>query len=305
MPQSTQVLPGTAEREVQPARYDFERPPRLASNQARVLNRLHQSVCSLWEGTMQALTHSPAAIEPLPPAEQDSDWLLDQPLVAAVFAVGAHTFHGGLCFERPLAFALVELVLGSRQASPTPDRPLSEIEQALLRRAAERLMHDYGRSWRRLGEADFRVQDMRSGAGLSTLVGSAGVCVCSFRVQVGGVSGQVHLALPMPEADPLLARLSIETWVSGPQRAEENGAVAELLQESRIPVRAVLGGFCATVAEVARLQPGSLLFLPGVDQDAVTVHVADQPRFTARPCQQHGGLVLKITEAFAPEESQQ
>lgn len=282
------------------ARFDLLHPPRLSPNQVRVLNLLHERVAGLWEMSLAAATHTEVTVTSQPAQESDGALLTAQSLVAVSFNASPHSFRGALCFELPLAFALVQHALGS-QLTDTPERPLTELETAVLRRVCERLVGDYARTWRRLGELELRTGDVRAGAAVGQLAGSAGVCLGGLQVTVGESSGIAYCCLPMPEASPLLSLLSIQAWVSGSPSGTQ-AEMMELLKESAISVRAVLGTVQTTLGEICQLGVGDLLLLPGCDQHSVTLEISAQPKFRGKLHEHHGSLVVQLTTAFASEE---
>lgn len=284
------------------ASYDFQRPPRLSPSQVRVLGRLHEQVAAQWEAVLSSAAQCPVQVRALAAAEDDGSRLFAEPLAAVTFTISPHGGRGGLCFDPSLAFALVECSLGGKPNGQAPNRLPTELELSLLRRIAERLLPEYSRTWRRLAEAELRIGDTRTGSALAGLVGHAGVCIAPFQVTLGSLTAELSVCLPMPEADCLLSHLSLQAWISGRHSADGQPVVLDLLQESRVPVRAVLGSLTVSLADLLTLQPGDVVCLPGMSDQAVTLCVADQPKFFGKPCQQHGSLVIQLHTAFASEE---
>ncbi len=102
------------------------------------------------------------------------------------------------------------------------------------------------------------------------------------------------MCLPLAPADPLLRKLSLEAWVSEGVAQEDQPQILSALEGTRISVQAVLGNVSLTLGEVAKLSVGSLVFLPGADEESVTVHVGERPKFSGKVRRHQGRLVVEL-----------
>ncbi len=210
------------------------------------------------------------------------------------FRASPITFAGLLCVELPLAFALVECALGGPGVTDPPNRGLSALEGNLLRRLLTPLLEAFAEQWARLAEIEFSPQGVRGQEDLTRLLARAPYQVCPFHVRAPGISGHLWIGLPLAPAEPLLRRLSLEAWVSEGLAEEDQPQILSALEDTRISIQAVLGDVSLTLGEIARLSVGSLVFLPGADEESVTVHVGDRPKFTGKVRRHQGRLVVEL-----------
>jgi flagellar motor switch protein FliM len=274
---------------------DLQRSPGLAGAQARVLGLLGQEVATAWEPALRALLPGEPNLRALPVEPSGAQALATRPLAAVGFDLAPYGCQGLLCLDPALAFGLVEWALGSRHLGPPPDRPLTALESALLRRLATPLLAEYGTAWGRLAELACTPTEVLSAEEAQRRLTEIDSCVCPFEVAAEGVSGLLWVCLPLAGAEPLLSRLSLETWVSGSSTPGQEPQLLAVLEASRIAIRAVLGTTPVTLGEVSRLTAGDLIFLPGMDEQSVSIHISDRPRFVGKVRDHHGRLVVELT----------
>ncbi len=263
----------------------------LSSAQVRVLNLLGQSVVGAWGEVLRVILPGDVSVRALPPTPEAAG--IPEEAVALSFVTDTPPATGVLCVARELAFALLEGALGSVRLTAAPERPLTALEDRLLRRLAAPLLEHYAQQWERLLPLQFRVEEAQEQQA-RRLSRDPEYYLCPFEVTGLACSGGLWIALPLTGAAPLLDRLTVEAWVSGPELEAEAPRVLAALEESRVSVRAVLGEVALTLGEVARLTPGDLVFLPGLDEQSVRVQVADRPKFSGKVRHRQGRLVIEL-----------
>jgi flagellar motor switch protein FliM len=231
------------------------------------------------------------AEEPAPPSPDDI-------AVAVSSDAAPFGFRVGLCFDRSVAFALVETSLGGTEVSQAPDRPLSRIEVGIVHHVANQLMAGYAACWAPLARLETARSELLPEDQVRGLSGRDGVCTARFEVSVGEATGTICVLLPLPDADPLLHELNLERWLCGEDADRDTSGLGRLLRGSHLPVSAVLGSIPAKVGDIASVAPGDVLLLPGIEDDSCLLRVGDHLKFSGAACQDHGRLVVSITSVL-------
>ena len=102
-----------------------------------------------------------------------------------------------LCMvDRPLAFLLIDRLLGGSGAPAVPDRGLSEIEGTVLQRAIAALLPDLQHAWEPVCGVVPRLEYLERQADTTGLLAPDARLVCAaFAVAAGGATGYLYLAL--------------------------------------------------------------------------------------------------------------
>ena len=282
--QNLEAAPETAE-------YALGGRPALPTGQSRVLGLLCHETAAAWSGLLDPLLPGGVQVQALTNGESYGD----RPVAAVLeFHASPVVFTGLLCVELPLAFALVECALGASAITEPPDRGLTPLEGGILRRLLAPLVESFAQQWHRLAPVEFVPTDFRGREELDHVLARTPTQVCPFRVRTPGLSGHLWIGLPLTQAEPLLRKLSLEAWVSEVVSQEDHPQILSVLEESRMSVRAVLGSVSLTLGEISKLTVGSLVFLPGVDEESVTILVGDRPKFTGKVRRHQGRLVVEL-----------
>jgi flagellar motor switch protein FliM len=288
--------------------------PGLSAGHVRLLNLLsHEMATALSVTAGDMLPGKTVVVSPLPAIVTPKSALRDGDVAASqegaealgigiAFAATPYPFQGELLLDRRIGYALLEHALGGDRLTSPPVRQDTPLERRLLGKLAAPLLTACEQAWSRFAPVRFSPLEA---AGPSHR-GQA--CLCPFQVSAGEVEGRLCLSLPLPEATPLLAQLTVEAWVSGgttevprgPDDAAsptgEGTSLLSALQDSRVPLRAVLGTRLLALGELLRLAAGDLVFLPGLEEEAVTVHIADRPKFVGQVRHHRGRLVVELLD---------
>jgi len=192
----------------------------------------------------------------------------------------------GLCLleVRPrLGLTIVDRLMGGPACDVNPERPITEIEQALLDQVTQIILGEWCGHWA-------KIQDLRpllighesSGRFLQTASPDTVMLVLSMEARVGDCTERLQLAIPSHSLEPLIRALARET---DPPVAEPTSPPPPLpawkskLDDVRVPVSAEWSDLELTARELAALKPGDLLRLDPCSLSKITVKLGGLPRF--------------------------
>ena len=289
--------------------WSFSRPARLARERRLIFESALGETARTWQSWLSSRLQMSVevaadAVEPVPLSE----WLesFDEPSAAFGFRLGGRAHGSGVIdLGAGFAFALVDRLLGGSGDPLGPRRPLTALEQALVRGPVERLLGDWRDACRDRFVLDPKVTTYEPSPGtISIAVSDAPILVSHLAVRSPAFSGLVAIGVPLAAIEPLLVAAPA---ASAPAMAP--GARARLeqgLQLARVTLSLRLPAVRLAARTVLQLAPGQVIET-GIPVDGqVEVHVNGRACFTGSLGQRRRHLALRITQAVqagAPNEA--
>ena len=202
----------------------------LAADQIAVVDALYRRFARSAAESLTALARTPfqfrlAAVERLPWGELRARWAAPAALASVVLDPLPGT---ALCaVDRPLAFLLIDRLLGGRGAPLVPERGLSEIEGTVLQRGLTALLADLQRAWAPVCTVVPRLEYLERQADAADLLAPGTRLVCAtFAAAASGQAGQLFLAA----AEASLAAIGHRLLAHGmPARRPSHAALADAM----------------------------------------------------------------------------
>jgi flagellar motor switch protein FliM len=209
---SEQATAYSRRRRGEPRTYDFRRPVRLARDHAHLLRIAMQTfgrqsstvlttslrvVCTLGSPVVEELSY-----------DEYLTGLPDQ-TVCAVVTLEPWAGKSLLSFELPALLAVVDHMLGGPGAAQQPDRPLTDIEQALLRHLLTRMLRELSYALEPLGPPQPELQGLESNPGFAQAAAPTDpVVLARMELVIGERTSNASLCIPFASLEPALDRLS-------------------------------------------------------------------------------------------------
>ena len=295
--------------------YDFKRPERVSKDQIRALEALHdgfaRNLGASLSGYLRTIVEvSVSHIEQL----TYSEFIHSLPNPTCFNLLRAEQLNGRFCLElSPLiVYPIIDRLLGGSNADLfIPQRPLTQIEQRLVQRITDRCTHHLSEAWQALVPLTFVVDDFESNPQLVQIVPpNETVVVVGFELKMGSRAGTMTLCIPYGVIEPVISRLSQQSWLSYDQRRGGGKAVEDKLGKSlcnaRVELRAVLARTTITMDELMNLQPGDVLTTEKAVGGSVTVQIEGKNKFVGTFGQFRGSKAVRVTSVLGkappPEE---
>jgi flagellar motor switch protein FliM len=209
---SDQATAYSRRRRGEPRTYDFRRPVRLARDQAHLLRIAMQT---FGRQSSTVLTTSLRVVSTLgsPEIEELSydEYLTGLPdqTVCAVVALEPWAGKSLLSFELPALLTMVDHLLGGPGAAQQPDRPLTDIEQALLRHLLGRMLRELSYALEPLGPLGPELQSLESNPGfVQAAAPTDPVVLARMELTIGERTSNASLCIPFASIEPALNRLT-------------------------------------------------------------------------------------------------
>jgi flagellar motor switch protein FliM len=274
--------------------YDFKRPDKFSKDQIRILHMVLESFARSWatflSGKLRTLVYIEiSSIDQLPYEEFVRSTFA--PSVISAFFMEPLEGNAILDISIPVAFAIIERLVGGVGSADTGIRELTEIEEALIENVVTDALRILRNAMSDIVPVSPRLDAIEYNPQFTQIVPpSEMVLFVSMEARMGENRGMVGLCLPYIMLEPILTELSTERFF---KRVKEDQAevqkhadvIIKALGPTSLDLRAEIGKIELTVREVLDLEPGDIITLPARLNDLFTVFVGDDPtvRFFARP----------------------
>ena len=199
-------------RRGEPRTYDFRRPVRLARDQSHLLRVAMQTFARqgstvLTTSLRIVCTLGTVVIEELSYDEYLSG--LPEQAVCGVVALEPWSGRSLLTFEAPTLLTAVDHMLGGPGSATQPDRPLTDIEQALVRQLLGRVLRELSYALEPLGAIKPELVTLESNPGfVQAAAPTDPVVVARMELTIGERTSSASLCIPYATLAPVLERLS-------------------------------------------------------------------------------------------------
>ncbi len=286
--------------------YDFRRPNRIAREQVRTLQMLHDGFARNLTTSLSAYLRSVLDVQ-LTSVEQLSygEFMLSvtAPAVLGIFEMAPLKGGAVLDVNPSLVFPMIDRILGGTGRAAAQIRELTEIERALATRIFRKLVSDLQQAWSQLGRFECRLLNVETNPQFVQLTSPNDlVILITFDMHLGEVTGVLNLCLPFATLEPVLPKLMTQRWFGTPLPAADGGAVSKEiethLRATRLDLRAVLEPFEVPIGELTRWKPGDVLPLPWENDLKVVLEVGGKPRFAGRAGRKQRKRAVEIVSAL-------
>ncbi len=292
------------------SRYDFKRPNRISKNVLQSLHFLHERYARNLSLDLSAYLRTISDIVLLSVDQLSyAEFLMSLPETTCINVVKIVPQGGTLAFEvnPTLVFAVIEKLMGGSSETPTLNREITPIEQALIEGFIDMALKDLHEAWRTIGETRFDLDRRETSPQLVQIVApNEIVVVIVFEVKVGQTSGMMNLCIPAIYLEPFAVELRQEHQTDITTRMSE----ADYHRIDEVIARAVAGlsaDLCRqrmTIRQILALKEGDLFPLGADLHQSVTVSVEGIPKFRAVFGARKGRKAVRIEAPIVDEDAE-
>lgn len=282
--------------------YDFRRPDRFSKEQIRALLLVHEHVARAMSTGLAAFYRGlvQVAVSELR-QETYAEFIDNLPNPGAVAVLAFPPLEGRalLGLDPDVAFPLLDRMFGGPGEPMAAVRPLTDIEQTVIRRVFDALARGIGDAWSQLVTVQPAVESLETNpAYLQLAAPNEVVLSVPLSVQMGPHQGYLRLGLPYVLLEPVLPRLSAGPWLGAHRRPAPEPELRQLLGRVEVTLAACLGGTRLRLSEVMGLEVGDVIQLRHRRDRPVAVLVEGVPKFWAQAGRVENRLAVRIVGPF-------
>jgi flagellar motor switch protein FliM len=290
--------------------YDFKRPERISKEQMRTLQTMHETFARNFGAAASGFLRAIVEVRVVHALQMSyAEFAAGLMNPTSFNLVKGPPLNGAFCLElSPLAtYPIIDRLLGgSGKDLFVPQRPVTMIEQRLIQKILNRALQVLSEAWSTVAPIQFELGEMESNPQLMQIVPPNEVVVgILFEVKLGNRAGMMNFCIPYNTIEPIMDRLSAQTWAM-PQRQEDAAKFGQRLARelggARMQLEATLAETSMTLSELMNLEIGDLILTGKTPGDPVVLSVEGRPKFFANVGQHRGARALRIARAVTIED---
>ncbi|MCX7841521.1 MAG: flagellar motor switch protein FliM [Clostridia bacterium] len=289
--------------------HDFKRPSKFAKDHLKTLHIINENysrlVTNFLSGYLRTLVQvDVVSVESLQYMEFTNS--ISNPVVLGV--VDFSPLNGQIILEMApnIAYALIDRILGGRGTSLDKVRGFTEIELAIIERIIIQILNLMREPWENVITIRPRLEKIETNAQFAQIISpNEMVALVTLSGHVGEVEGMINICIPHMVVEPILSKLSTRLWFSSIEKEstrETKQSIEIKIENTKVPVRAVLGRTTINVSECIELQVGDVIPLDTLVNGDLEVLVGDLLKFYATPGVRKNKVSVRITEVVRKED---
>ena len=295
------VAAGAREKRIRP--YNFWSPDRFSKDQMRAVELVHEDLAERLTSSLPAYLHTifrPRLIH----IEQGRFDDLTQGIPAStlynILALDPLPGRAILIFSPEVAWVILERLLGGDGRTQQPStRPLTDIGQSLIRSMVEFMLNDVKAAWNKVVTLEPHLEDATvNNLWVTMLMRNARVVLITFELLIQGVTGTMNIYIPLTMLKPVSSALTPTAWMAGHDQRwpsdESREAIAEVIQQTVLPISVELGHTELTMKQLTALVSGDVMRLETPVGQELLLKVGGQPRYRVVPGTRGTRLAVRI-----------
>lgn len=288
--------------------YDFRRPNKFSKDQIHTLQVIYENYSRSLGTYLSGQLRAPVQMEVLSVEQLTYEEFIrsiPNPTILGVFSL--YPLEGNAIMEiNPnLGFAFLDRLLGGPGLSPARTRGLTEIEQTVMERLGQLMLDHLREPWEGIIEMEPVLERIETNPQFTQLVSPSEVMmIVSLETKMGEILGIVNICVPFLVMEPIMSKLSVHYYYSSSSQkiAPENvQAIKTKLENSYIPVKAVLGKTIITVKDLLELSIGDVIPLERTIKEDMEVLIGQRTKFWGKPGTSGNRLSIQITRVLEEE----
>jgi flagellar motor switch protein FliM len=292
-----------------PVAYDFRRPNKFTREHVRALQIASETFARQFTTVLSTTLRTVSQVQAKGIHQLTYDEYIREipnPTYLAILSLaplaGASIFHLPL----PVVMTAVDRLLGGPGSGPALHRPLTEIEQSLMRDLLGRVLRELAYAFESLTPLEPVVLHQESNPQFAQ-IGSPSdmVIVFVYDLRIGGGAGEATLCVPFTSLQPVLDEVAANSLLAGRVEADADSvrdALAGRMGGAPVTVSVSFPPVTVALSDIVDLRPGDVVPLDHRVDAPLEVSVGGLARFAARPGRRGKRLACVIT-SVAPEET--
>lgn len=283
--------------------YDFRRPNKFSKDQIHTLQVIFENYSRSLGTFLSGQLRAPIQVEVLS-VEQVTyeEFIRSIPSTTILNIFSVYPLEGNAIMEiNPnLGFAFLDRLLGGPGNSLDRVRGLTEIEQTVMEKLGQRMLDFMQDPWSSIIDLEPIVERVETNPQFTQLVSPTEVMmIVSLETKMSDLMGVINICIPFLVLEPIISKLSVHFYysTSGKAATPENVEnIRSKLENSYVPVKAVLGKTIITVKDLLELSVGDVVPLDRNYKDDLEVQIGSSTKFLGRPGLHGNKVAIQISK---------
>ncbi len=248
--------------------YDFKRPNLISKEQMRLLENIHEGLARNFGVFLSAQLRMIVDINLLAVDQiMYSEFMMSIATPGAIYLGSFDNPSSQFILEVSPQFGIfiVERLFGGAGEFTSTVRPISVIEQRILKRVVDRIASEISKNWKPVKKFKCSFSRFESNPEFVQIVpASEPVVVVSMEIKIHGNTSMMNICYPYMWISGIMSSPEIQEKIlfgSHEATAEEQQLIKKSLESTKVHLRAILGHRTITIGEFINLKIGDVIRL--------------------------------------------
>lgn len=268
------------------SKYDFRNPQKIAKDQLRTLEIIHENFGRLFQTFLSGYLRAPIKASILTVDQfAYSEFINAIPNPAFLSIIDFKPLNGQILLDisTNVVYSIIDRILGGDGEGEQEIRPFTEIELSLLTNIVDRMMAIISEAWSNVIDLKPKLDKIDTNPQFAQIVPhNETIALITFNLEVGATEGMMNICIPYLVIEPILDKLSTRFWFSTTEKApseEELKVIKNKIMNTKVTVRAELGSTTVKVKDILNLQEGDVIKLDVDLEDKAKIRVGSNVKF--------------------------
>lgn len=290
-------------------KYDFRNPQKIAKDQLRTLEIMHENFARLLQTFLSGYLRAPVKASILTVdqyAYNEFSNAISNPAFLSI--IDFEPLSGEILIDvsTNIVFATIDRLLGGDGEEISETRGFTEIEISLLKRTMSKTMDLIKEAWGNVVDLNPKLEKIEVNSQFAQIVPpNETIALVTLNISIGSVEGMMNICIPYLVLEPILDKLSTKYWFSSTKKTiteEEMKAIRQRMLDTRVPIKAELGSTNITIRELINLQTGDVIRLDK-QNNLIDLRIGSKIKFYGTPGVSNNRMSVKIVKVVKEGEN--
>jgi flagellar motor switch protein FliM len=291
-------------------KYDFRNPQKIAKDQLRTLEIIHDNFGRFFQTFLSGYLRAPVKISVVS-VEQIaySEFInaISNPAFLNIIDVSPLNGQMMIDISVVVAYTMIDRLLGGNGSKEQEIREFTEIELTLLMNMMKRAMSIIEEAWKNVIKLELKLERVEVNPQFAQIVPpNETIALITMNLEVGEAEGMLNVCIPYLLLEPILDKLNTRYWFSSTKKEMSQNQITQIknrILNARVELKAELGSTLVKVKDIINLQKGDVIRLDSKEKDGIRIRVGSNIKFIGEVGTYNNKMAVRITNVVKDGEN--
>jgi flagellar motor switch protein FliM len=291
-------------------KYDFRNPQKIAKDQLRTLEIIHDNFGRLFQTFLSGYLRAPVKISVIS-VEQIaySEFInaISNPAFLNIIDVSPLNGQMMIDISVVVAYTMIDRLLGGNGSKEQEIREFTEIELTLLMNMMKRAMSIIEEAWKNVIKLELKLERVEVNPQFAQIVPpNETIALITMNLEVGEAEGMLNVCIPYLLLEPILDKLNTRYWFSSTKKEMSQNQITQIknrILNAKVELKAELGSTLVKVKDIINLQKGDVIRLDSKEKDGIRIRVGSNIKFIGEVGTYNNKMAVRITNVVKDGEN--
>lgn len=289
--------------------YDFKHPNRVSKDQLRTLQTIHETFAKTFNAYLAVRLRTIVDINLISVDQlQYSEFILSISDPSCIYIFRVEELNGIAILEISpnLVLYIVDRLFGGKGFTAEEARPITIIEQTIMKKIVEKAMENLSTSWQQVAPLTFILEAFESNPDVVQIAPPGEtVITISLEIKIQDTSSLMNICFPYLILEDIISKLNVQHFISMSKKEtseEQASTIRERIRFSSLPIVAYLGRTEIAVDDIVNLKLGDVIRLYNRVDDLLEINIGGNKKFLGRPGVKNKKKAIKIIRSVTDDD---